>query len=58
MNHIYQGRVSNVEIPNILSASTGERMNDEVLNPNPWQLLDPDPQGRPGQMAAASLGSP
>jgi hypothetical protein len=39
MNRIYQGRVSKVEIQNILSASTGERNKGEVSNPNPWQPL-------------------
>jgi len=39
MNRIYQGRVSKVEIPTILSASTGERNKGEVSNPNPWQPL-------------------
>jgi hypothetical protein len=37
MNRIYQGRVSKVEMPNILSASNGERNQGEVSNPNPWQ---------------------
>ena len=39
MNRIYQGRVSKVEIQNILSASTGERKKGEVSNPSPWQPL-------------------
>jgi hypothetical protein len=39
MNRIYQGRVSKVEIPSILSASNGERNKGEVSNPNPWQPL-------------------
>ena len=37
MNRIYQDRVSKVEIPTILSASTGERNKGEVSNHNPWQ---------------------
>jgi hypothetical protein len=44
MNRIYQGRVSNVEIPNILSASNGERIKREVSKSNPQQPLDPDPK--------------
>jgi hypothetical protein len=39
MNRIYQGRVSKVEIQNILSASTGERNKREVSNQNPRQPL-------------------
>lgn len=42
MNRIYQGRVSNVEIP-VLSASNGERKKGEVSKQPEWQPFDPDP---------------
>jgi hypothetical protein len=42
MNRIYQGRVTRVEIPTVLSASTGERNKGEVSNPKPSQPLDLD----------------
>lgn len=39
MNRIYQGRVSNVEIPTILSASNGERKKGAVSKQAEWQPL-------------------